>query len=255
MKKFFLQYVSDLHLEYADKIPNIVAKQKYLALLGDIGNPRTKKYQNFLKDTSSKFDKIFLISGNHEYWNLHEHEIKLNKNEIDCIIYETVSKYNNIIYLNNATVNIDNVQIVGSTLWSNIPQDKLEDAKYRMGDCNNIYNNNEKIIPEQINELHNECVNYIEKIVNENNDKKVVVLSHHCPSYQYLTEKYKHSNINYAFASNLDYLIKEPICAWLSGHTHGIINKKINGVICSINCQGYSKQNLIDYDPGKYIEI
>lgn len=256
MKKFAIQFISDLHLEYCNKIPNIIAKQKYLALLGDIGNPRIKNYNEFLKHLSPNFDKIFLISGNHEYWNLPNFDTKYNKQEVDNLINDIANKYNNVIYMNNKSITTDEgIHIIGNTLWSQIPKDKLDESKYIMGDCRNIYMDNDKILPDQINILNENCVNFIKNEIKLNNDKKVVVLSHHCPTHDYLIEKYISSPNNYAFVNKLNYLVKNPVYAWLAGHTHGNIHKIINGVICSSNCRGYTKQNLTDYDPEKYIEI
>ncbi|ARF11692.1 metallophosphatase [Klosneuvirus KNV1] len=94
--RFKLQYISDIHLEHRQTIPKIPAKTNYLALLGDIGHPNKPLYSEFLKYCSKNWDKVFLLSGNHEY-----EQKKYSMKDIDHMIQCHVSKYHNISYLNN----------------------------------------------------------------------------------------------------------------------------------------------------------
>ncbi|ARF08653.1 metallophosphatase [Catovirus CTV1] len=255
MKKFLLQYVSDIHLEYSHKIPNIKPIVNNIALLGDIGSPRMSLYKDFLKDVSNKFDNVFLVSGNHEYWNMPMYGDRIySKEDIDEMIEDQISKYPNIHYLNNKSYIDNNVVIIGSTLWSEIPEEKKEVASRIVGDCKMIKYNN-SIDQRLNNQMFYDCSEFIGKKIKDNIDKKVVVLTHHCPSYKFISEKFKNYNNNFAFASNLDHMLSSPVCVWLSGHTHGNFYKVINGVICSINCQGYRKENLKDYNVEKYIQL
>ncbi len=64
---YTFQLISDLHLEMGSYF-NLKAKAPYLLLVGDIGYPESQIYKDFLKQYSKKFDKIFYISGNHEYY-------------------------------------------------------------------------------------------------------------------------------------------------------------------------------------------
>jgi hypothetical protein len=74
-----LKYVSDLHLERKIK-RNIVADKPYLLLAGDIGYPSDNVYRDFLHEMSYKFDKVFIIAGNHEFDKLND------KNDITPVI-------------------------------------------------------------------------------------------------------------------------------------------------------------------------
>ena len=62
------KYVSDLHLE-KNHIRKIVANKPNVILAGDIGYPKEESYKKFIHDISYKFEKVFVISGNHEYDN------------------------------------------------------------------------------------------------------------------------------------------------------------------------------------------
>jgi len=80
-----IQYLSDIHLEFFryDEIRFLVRKIKpihpILILSGDIGNPFEKGYRFFMKEMSLRFEKIFLIAGNHEYYGngIHETETQI----------------------------------------------------------------------------------------------------------------------------------------------------------------------------------
>jgi hypothetical protein len=40
-------------------------KKRYLAMLGDIGYPPQPKYQDLLLEMAGKFQKVFVLAGNH----------------------------------------------------------------------------------------------------------------------------------------------------------------------------------------------
>jgi len=64
-----LQFSSDIHLERGYK-RDIIPIKPYLVLAGDIGYPNQDSYKQFLLGMSHKFDKVFVISGNHEFDSL-----------------------------------------------------------------------------------------------------------------------------------------------------------------------------------------
>src|SRR5262245_11692489 len=57
-----IQFCSDLHLEFGSE-GVIKPNAKYLALLGDIGLARQKKYHNFLLAQADRYEKVFVIAG------------------------------------------------------------------------------------------------------------------------------------------------------------------------------------------------
>jgi hypothetical protein len=65
-----LQYLSDVHLEFRQKLPRVVPKGDILILAGDIGYPFSGLYEEFLRKMTHSFKKVFLVVGNHEYYNL-----------------------------------------------------------------------------------------------------------------------------------------------------------------------------------------
>ena len=79
------------------------------------------------------------------------------------------------------------------------------------------------------------------------NDKPKIILTHYLPSYQF-TKKYKrYLKVQSIFASDLEYIINDPIKLWIFGHTHDKFIKYINNVPCTVNALGYKKNVEIDY--------
>jgi len=62
------QYVSDLHLEFRKKVLRIPPVAPFLLLAGDIGYPCRSLYREFLRYAAHDFEKVFLVAGNHEFY-------------------------------------------------------------------------------------------------------------------------------------------------------------------------------------------
>lgn len=220
-----IQYISDLHLEFLTLIPKIPKVANILCLAGDIGYPYTKKYKEFLKYVNSQYDKIFLISGNHEYYNEYGIEIT-NK-----IIINNVAKFPNIVFLNNTSYFYQNYLFVGSTLWTHI-----DSQKHGYNDFNMI----ENMTLENYNNLHKNAYIFLNNTIQQNKDKQLIILTHHLPSFDLINKKYdKYANFKSCFASNCDDLIINPVKLWIYGHTHSSDIKYINNIPLICNPIGY----------------
>jgi predicted phosphodiesterase len=192
-----LQYISDIHLEHyninqIDKlIPNKLSE--ILILAGDIGYPEQTQYKMYIDKVSKIWSKVFIISGNHEYYQTSK-KIK-NKEEIDLIIESIVEDYSNVYYLNNSKIEFEydgkNFVILGTTLFSFIEKDNYS-LQISINDFKYIY-------------------------------------TKRTPSFECIDNVYKNSKLNKAYYSDLEYLIKDLYC-WIHGHTHSQKVVKINGI-------------------------
>jgi predicted phosphohydrolase len=236
------QLISDIHLEFHKNLPEIIPKAPYLLLAGDVGYPEQPLFEYFLKDVSKKFNTVFYTPGNHEYYQKFKEkdEPKLTILEIDNLIKNICSKFNNIIYLNKSTYDFDNYKIIGATLWSNIKK-----TDYLINDYNQIYKNKtDNITINDIINLHNEHLNFIKSEI-KNSQKINIVMTHHLPSKKLILAEYikKYPNYNSHFASDLDYLLDpEYIHTWVCGHSHSHIEENINDVPCYLNALGYPSE-------------
>jgi predicted MPP superfamily phosphohydrolase len=239
-----IQYTSDIHLEFHKNMyPKIRAIAPILCLGGDIGYPNMDNYKKFLVHLNSNncFKKIFIIAGNHEYYNQNK-----SIEETNLCIEKITHPLPKISFLNNKSEFYDGYLFIGSTLWSKVHKsDKL---------INDFFSIQGMDI-DKYNSLHNNAFTFIKSEIESNSDKKIVVLTHHLPSYSLINEKYKHyAEYNQYFASSSDELIKPPVVAWFYGHTHFASKSFINNVIVTCNPIGYSRENK-NANFNEFIEI
>lgn len=241
MTTICINFLSDIHLEFYEKfvdfelipcvkkvIDSINSEQVNILLLaGDIGYPTDLIYKEFLYFVSAFFDHVLLIKGNHEYY------CEIENEKIDDLI-QSVCENTNIIFLNNSSWCYNGkIRFLGTTLWSNINR-----IGYRcLNDKEYCYDSLDEAI-----ELHNDSVKWLESSINQYSDSDIpcIVLTHHLPSNECIHPKYQlWTDINTAFASDLEYLMKKPIKAWFFGHTHLPCQARINGVYLACNPSGY----------------
>jgi UDP-2,3-diacylglucosamine pyrophosphatase LpxH len=278
-----IQYISDIHLEtHYNTSENIFEKilkpsAPYLALCGDIGYPGTELYEPFLKYCSDNFEYIFYIAGNHEYYNdmkaikylktkqfirnsVSENELRSISARFPCetpedrikTIRKICSKFSNIHFLDKETFQIPdtNIVIIGCTLWS-----KLDMKPYILSQFNDFHriceDKDTLLMPKTYDNWNKEDLEFLRNtltMIHNNLDKKVVVLTHHCPTYDIIIDKYVNDpdNMNSFFANkDLISLFGKNVKAWICGHTHGCKTIDINGTIIATNTFGYEWE-LID---------
>jgi predicted phosphodiesterase len=222
-----LQIFSDVHCEYLDNIKfvrHINVKADILVLAGDIGQPSLPIYKDFLLAMSKMFKKIFIIAGNHENYNS---TIEETNKQISSIV-----KLTNITFLNNSYEDYQGYRFIGTTLWSNI-----KDKRYLTNDLHLINN----FSLEKYNKLHEESVEFIKNMI-KTSDKPIVCITHYLPSMT-LTDRRYNRLYDQCYASDLDYLIRDPIKVWIHGHTHRRQQSFINGITVLCNPIGYKGEN------------
>ena len=187
-----VKYVSDLHLEKGFK-RIIVPDKPLLILAGDIGYPEQESYKNFLLSTSDDFDKVFVVSGNHEYDNKHVDEFK----NVDEKIENICNMRNNLFFLQKKSYSICNehkINITGCTLWAEKPTSRY---KYHL--------NHKEWLSGEI----------------DKNTRKHLIVTHHCPYNKVGKKEFKY------FGTDQSYILKKNnVVCWIYGHTH--YNKNIN---------------------------
>ena len=123
-----IQYLSDIHLEFMTKVPKIKVMADVLCLAGDIGYPYSGIYKNFLIEMNKSFKKVFLIAGNHEYYNSDKYS-NHSMDDVNTMIKSLIKfhKLDNITFLNNSYELYNDIIFVGTTLWSNIQSQNMND--------------------------------------------------------------------------------------------------------------------------------
>ncbi|HHG86686.1 MAG TPA: metallophosphoesterase, partial [Bacteroidetes bacterium] len=214
-----IQYCSDLHLEFPrnraflDKNP-LEAKADILILAGDIVPfSAMNRLTDFWDELSEKFEHTFWVPGNHEYYHS---DIGDRTGEV----YEEIRE--NIFLVNNYVTKIDNVKLIFSTLWTALSETYQFQVQRIMADFKVIQHGKTLLSPAVYNRLHLENLEFLEKaIAGIQADEKVVVSTHHVPTFMNYPEKYRGDFLNEAFAVELFELIADnPIDHWIFGHHH-----------------------------------
>jgi predicted phosphohydrolase len=252
-----IQYLSDIHLEHHDKrnegylIPSMFIKPSapYLALCGDIGNPDLLAYGAFLGWCSRSFELVFLVAGNHEYYN-YRSSTSFDMGQRKEMLRSLTANYKNVMFLDCSSYYLanHNLRILGCTLWSDTSSGSNEKIIRYMNDTRNILKEKDQhLLPKDMTALHFEEKNWLNNEIEfaKNRGEDVLVLTHYLPSFRLTAEKYKDNPLNMCFASDCETLMRDPVKAWICGHSHTGIQLEINGVKCRMNPYGY---------PGEHVE-
>jgi len=237
-----IQYVSDLHLEFSLnrdflRANPIKPEGEILLLAGDIVPfAIMRKHDDFFSYLSDNFKNTYWIPGNHEYYNYDVAE----KSEI---LFEQIKS--NVSLVNNITIVQDNVKFIFSTLWSKINPNNQFQIESSLSDFHvikykeNLFNSN------HYNQFHNNCLNFIKKELNDTDNNKNVVVTHHIPTFMNYPEKYKGDIMNEAFAVELfDFIETKGPDYWIYGHNHyNQADFEIGSTKMKTNQLGYVKYN------------
>lgn len=224
-------------------------KNNCMILGGDIADPTSDEYHHIIEFAANNYKYVFVIKGNHECYG---HTIS----RTDYLINSICKIYTNVFYLNKSSFDIDeNIRVIGTTLWTDIEEDQMSDARMFITDFRcikdwSVENNNKE---------HKLDVEFINSEINKakNDNKKLIVITHHAP-YTKGTSRPEHegSPLSSVFATDLSKLFIDPIKVWTFGHTHRSVNMNISGVQVVANQRGLCyENNITGYNPYFHFEI
>lgn len=250
-----IQFCSDLHIEFEKnelflKSNPIIKQADILVLVGDVYSQLTggKINQYFFDNLSEQFEKVYWIPGNHEFYH-----------GDDYSKYEFINKpiRDNVFIVNNQVINIGDVDLILSTLWTEIAISHIGDVVNGMADFSRIKIGKKHISFLDYGLFHKTCLNFIKKSISESKNKKVI-FTHHCPSELCNHEEYKNSVLNSGFVVDLTNYIKYlDIDYWIYGHTHkNMPDTKIGKCSLQTNQLGYvDHREHYSYQNFKVIDI
>lgn len=248
--KFF--YASDIHLEFNDLPDEDIPRGNNMILAGDIftipqlsRDNHRQRVLTFLENVSKKFDRVFFLTGNHEFYGA--------KIDDDQNLSEVLPK--NFIHLyRGSSYDLDeNTVIVGGTLWTDMKGADpgiMSLVGRGMNDFHYIYKpagpasgRYSVFSTSDAVEIFRETFARIEKLVRDNSSKNIIVATHHAPSLKGVSNRYGSVNnpINFGYYTQLDAFIKAnpQIKYWVHGHTHCQHKKKIGSTVLLSNARGY----------------
>ncbi len=228
-----LNILSDVHNEFSVlPIPHTDADVVILA--GDIDlDARAIEW-------AKGFDKqVVYLPGNHEYYKGH-------LETVDQRIRDAAAGTN--VSILDGELIIDNVRFLGGILWTDFKLFSEAQAEFAKLDAQASMNDYRlirtgagyrKLNPNDTQLIFHKTVVLLETRLKEPFPGKTVVVTHHAPSFQSIAPMYRQDSLTPAFASNLDYLMGEPISLWIHGHVHHSNDYEINGTRIISNPRGY----------------
>lgn len=265
-----IRLCSDLHREFWRDNSNWIQgcipsddrdKDSILILAGDIFGHMWLGIQDILPELISRFAQVLFIPGNHDYWtNTPKWNIK-DMNRWSEELTNSLPKA--IVCSQDALAEIDltpEITLLACTLWTDCGKDRPLDEIYisSFPDFKRIMMDRKTLATTRlIRDLHTQQLTQLETRLKELDDKKkVLVATHHLPSYQ-LCDPFYGPNGDSLFASNLDRLFGQSFSPklWMHGHTHVRIDTKLGETMVICNPMGYPGEARTAYEPRLFIDL
>lgn len=250
--------LSDLHLEFyrgkdyvwePEELPG--DEDTVLLLAGDIDTGM--RAYDWIKDRCAQYKHVVYILGNHEFYGnewftVHKFWKRINDNELMAP---------NFTFLENDVLFLEDVMILGATLWTAV-EDQTKDVGFTVWQgkrCMNDYlvSNIEmvpgvdtrKLHPYDTMGQHAQTIKFLTEELAKPWDGKTLVMTHHLPHNDCVAERFKGTELNAFFITDLDELIKEHnIDIWVHGHTHDPVDINVHGTRILCNPKGYPRENV-----------
>lgn len=239
------QLWSDLHGQKPLSIP-VVAP--CLALLGDVGSfAKPEMLLTFLNTVATQFERVLFVPGNHEWYSA---AFAGDRTTLQAAVEKRLPA--NVTLLNNTTTMVGDVKVLGTTLWSHVPEDAAVVVTRGLNDYAMIWESPQQPISvHTTNRWHAEAVRFLEAEMVPG----CVVLTHHAPlMHGTSSPQYAQSPWKSAFATNLSPLFTQ-VHTWAFGHTHWCCDMTVNTTRIVSNQLGYARENTGGFDWGKCIEV
>lgn len=258
--------MSDVHNEFGRLLVPKIADEAntVLILAGDIGvaAKASQTINPFLHDMCDRHRAVIYVCGNHEHYKgslLRSHDKIAHSMKMDKQGYVKANAPKNLHILENSTVVIDHVAFIGATFWTNFHGNNpiaMWDAQSLMNDYKLIRTGTPlekykyKLRPNHLLHIHQRSAHYIFDEIPKQKaaGKKVVVVTHHAPSYESIALHFRNSrdhSLNGSYASEYAYpIIDAQPNFWVHGHTHTSFDYNIEGTRVICNPRGYEGEEL-----------
>lgn len=231
-----IKILSDIHLEVAKNpgklmdrlLPSCPDLDTVLVLAGDIGHFGSELYMNYITKVSENYQAVFVVLGNHEYY---QSSIEKISDKISSIRFP-----DNVHVLNRNTVEYRGIRFIGCTLWASGDASKCHNI-------NDFYDIN-GMTPDMYSFLNKTDIDWLANELSKksNNTEKTIVITHHLPSESLVSTLYKNHPLNVFYANDLDSLVNQADI-WICGHTHIPKTIDIGKCHCIVNPIGYQGEN------------
>lgn len=202
------------------------------------------EYKGFswISQVAPRFKQVIVVLGNHDYWS----QITIRSGADDCNNLLQKKNIGNVVVLDQSSFELDDVLFLGCTLWTDMSKGDcltmMNMSRMMYYDARIVYdnfiNNFSSVLWTKENKHH---VDYIKCVVSQNKNKKLVVITHHIPSFSFCDPAYIGDSSNAYYASDLsDLILDNPnIKMWFHGHSHYQHETYIGNTLVVNNAVGY----------------
>ena len=225
------QVASDLHME--GNMPLVfknVEGADVLVLAGDLCTTKSlPTLDRFFDNVTQEYDLVVCVLGNHE---LYRWEKPNDKSYLD--FFRTyLSKYKNLVILENETINYKGLRIAGASLWTDF------DDGYLLPAADKVMNDYKwGLRASTVYDWFQESKAFLAA------SKADVVVTHHAPLKQSVHKRFIGDIYNGLFHSCLDDLVTElRPHLWVHGHMHNCCDYVFGATRVVCNPLGYGREN------------
>lgn len=198
---------------------------------------------------SKRIGKPFIyVPGNHEYYGF---DLFSTLDQMIALTQNT-----GVTVLNNQTIELNGVRILGATLWTDykadsatLQQDAMREVETCINDHRVIRHKGCNFSAEDALSLHTESREWLANTLSKPYPGKTVVVTHHGPSLLCQHPDFGMSAISTSFLSDLDNLVDQADL-WIYGHTHANVRGNVRSTPLVTNQFGYSQEEYCEgFDP------
>lgn len=255
---------SDVHTEFKSYL-EALPEADVCILAGDIvvahrlqQSKYRKNVSEFIQRISDTYSLTVVIAGNHEYYH-GPYE------QTDPILREFYRQWPNVVYLQRENVIHDGVVFAGCTLWTDFDGEtelSMDVAERCMTDYRVTSMNGRYMQPSDTLSIHKKDRWWLKQIIDDfrvansalDAQAKLVIVTHHAPSFKSVHPMFATSNLNGSFMSELPEDMFGAAKLWVHGHSHWSHDYDHHGTRVILNARGYPGE-IVQFDPTKVIEI
>lgn len=209
---------------------------------------------SWISSVACRFKMVLIVLGNHDYWPCSKDiTIKTGAAKCNSMMYDRGIM--NVKVLDCDTYEDEGVLFVGATLWTDMdkedPLTMHNMPNYMMYDGKIAYETFpgggwDRFTSDKWVTTHYKHRAYLKLVVEQNRDKKVVVITHHLPLLTVSDPVYAGDSGNGYYSSDLSEFIldNEHIAYWFYGHTHYQKETLLGKTNVINNCVGYKSEQL-----------
>lgn len=266
-----LHILSDLHIDSYTRrgypLKQIPATDADVIMIaGDTSNGDGG--MKWLSEEAKRLNKpMITIAGNHEYFGQDVFSFDDTLAQYDNFSEQTQTGLR-VLQCQSIDLNLagEDIRILGCTMWTdyqyNADENTMDESKKFMRDYREIEASGTMFSPEASIKLHAQHRAWLQQALLDahQQNKKVVVMTHHSASPLSIAPKYADFPSNAAFITDFSEWMQQPWSPvlWVHGHTHEAFDYQIGNTRVVVNPRAYPGEvssTEVDFAWDKVVEV